>query len=558
MVMRWTWALLAAALCGGAAGGGGAPGDGDYAALKAAALARPRGFVYNTDGCDILYWPTNLPVSVENFTRRRLVHALGTRITTISYCPQSAGFGHFTCRKAGEPLTGTVTKEHHGVETARNAAQDFFDLGTDALEMASAFCRTNNLEIFVSIRVNDQHDASSSPRRGYNALFPRFKKEHPECLMGAFGSSNTNLYRQCRGNWSCVNFACGLVRDEMRRFVREFLENYDVDGIEFDFNRHCVLFKSVAEGGVASPAERALMTGLMRDIRQLANEVGRRRGRYFVLAMRAPDSAAFCRDVGIDLERWLAEGLVDIWIGSGYFRLSPWGESVALAHRHGVKFYASLDESRIERACLRRGGLRFIPGRETLPAYAAVMANALASGADGIYVFNREGEFLRKIAQLDPSPANMSDKIYFVRYRGSGGYTPEHWLKGGSRHDRLPKLDPGCARESGFPAYRPGSRVSFDLMVGDDFAAVRQKPHVVAKVLTNLANGQALRLDVNGRLHDSCWSGDGQFHYALDPAEINKGTNMFSVTFPQAGENMTLNDFALEVRYPRLVTGVSF
>ena len=113
MVMRWTWALLAAALCGGAAGGDGALGDGDYAALKAAALARPRGFVYNTDGCDILYWPTNLPVSVENFTRRRLVHALGTRITTISYCPQSAGFGHFTCRKAGDPLTGTVTKEHH-------------------------------------------------------------------------------------------------------------------------------------------------------------------------------------------------------------------------------------------------------------------------------------------------------------------------------------------------------------------------------------------------------------------------------------------------------------
>ena len=144
----------------------------------------------------------------------------------------------------------------------------------------------------------------------------------------------------------------------------------------------------------------------------------------------------------------------------------------------------------------------------------------------------------------------MSDKTYFVRYRGSGGYTPERWLKGGSRHDRLPKIDPASAHESDFPTYRPGSRVSFDLMVGDDFAAVRQKPRVIAKVLTNLANGQAPRLDVNGRLHDSCWSGDGQFHYALDPAEINKGTNRFSVTFPQTGEDLTLNDFALEVRYP--------
>lgn len=524
--------------------------DDGYAALRHAALERPRGLVYNTDGCDILYWPTNMPVSVEAFKNRRLAYALDSRITTVSYCPQSAGFGHFTCRKAGEPLTNSVSAVHHGISSARNAAQDFFNIGTDALEMATDFCRSNNLEVFVSLRMNDQHDSSSSPERGYNALYPQFKKDHPECLVGAFGSSNMNLHPLCRDeHWSCVNFACSRVREEMKRFVRQFLENYDIDGVEFDFNRHCVLFKSVAEGGVASDAERAMMTELMRDLRRIAHEVGRRRGRYFVFAMRSPDSLDFNREVGIDLARWFEEGLVDIWIGSGYFRLTPWEESVALAHKYGVKFYASLDESRIERQC-RKKGLAYIPGRETLPAYAAVMANARAAGVDGTYVFNREEEFLRQIARLDVSVSNAVDKLYFLRYRGSGGYRPDHWLYGGSRHDKLPQLDPGKANEPGFPVYAGGGCVRLSLTIDDDFDKVELRPTVTAKVLTNLKTNDELRLRIGNIEHRSAWSADGLFHFILTPGEFKRGENVFEVIFPKTGTGVKLLDFALEVRYP--------
>ena len=54
----------------------GSPADDAWAARRAEALARPRTFVYNTDGNDAHNWPSNLPVTVENFTGRRLVHAL--------------------------------------------------------------------------------------------------------------------------------------------------------------------------------------------------------------------------------------------------------------------------------------------------------------------------------------------------------------------------------------------------------------------------------------------------------------------------------------------------
>ena len=93
----------------------GSPADDAWAARRAEALARPRTFVYNTDGNDAHNWPSNLPVTVENFTGRRLVHALGTRITTVSYCPLSSGFGRLTCRKAGEAY---CVKSHRGKRRA--------------------------------------------------------------------------------------------------------------------------------------------------------------------------------------------------------------------------------------------------------------------------------------------------------------------------------------------------------------------------------------------------------------------------------------------------------
>ena len=105
--------------------------DDSWAKRRAEALARPRTFVYNTDGNDAHNWPSNLPVTVENFTGRRLAHALGTHVTTISYCPLSSGFGRLTCRKAGEAY---CVRSHRGL---KHVSADLFAMGTDPLELAS-------------------------------------------------------------------------------------------------------------------------------------------------------------------------------------------------------------------------------------------------------------------------------------------------------------------------------------------------------------------------------------------------------------------------------------
>ncbi len=521
--------VFACAVLAATVGFCGSQADDAWAARHAEALARPRTFVYNTDGNDAHNWPSNLPVTVENFTGRRLVHALGTRITTVSYCPLSSGFGRLTCRKAGEAY---CVKSHRG---KRHVSADLFAMGTDPLELASAFCRTNGLEIFVSIRVNDTHDAAGTFEKP-DPLFPDFKKDNPDCLMGRPEKGSRPPF--C--NWSAVDFSHEKVRAHMRKFVRDLVENYDLDGIEYDFNRHMQLFKSVALGGEATQAELDLMTAFMRELRAITEEVGRKKDHPILVVMRAPDSVEYCRAVGIDLARWFNERLVDIWIGGGYFCLNPWKESADFAHRHGVKFYASMDETRIPRAAARQP-VPPLKGRMTLPFYAARFADAMASGCDGVYVFNIEGKFLHQVADIDPLRTKGRETVRFAADRGSGGYRPWKYLKDGGRFNNLPKIDPGEPLR-----VKPGETCTFEMFVAGDSLA--DAPNATAKVLTNLKAGETVSFTCNGRPFEATQPRAGVFVYALPVDALKPGMNAFSVTFPQTvGKDATFNDFVLRI-----------
>ena len=506
--------------------------DEDWEVRRSAAVNRARGVVYNTDGCDMLYWPSNLPVSVGNFADRRLKFVLGTHITTISYCPQSAGFGHFTCRKAGDPLIADVPIPGGG---CYNSASRFFDMGTDSLEMACAFCRSNNLEVFVSVRFNDTHDSAYDEKNGrFSPLFPKFKRDNPECLMG--GPAKENRPKFC--NWSAVDFSHEKTRAHMRKFVRQLVENYDVDGIEYDFNRHMQIFSSVANGGEASQDELDTMTEFMRELRIITEAVGRRKDHPIVVAMRAPDSVGYCRAVGIDLERWLEMRLVDIWIGGGYFRLNHWDDSASLAHRHGVRFYASLDESRIPRVTKAKG-LPILEGRMSNGSYASRMLDAKAAGCDGVYLFNLEGAKLNAVAGLDPE--REPGRIHFAVERGSGGYRPWRYLRDGGRFSNMPRIDPGepCR-------IKAGERVRFTMLIGERFGlpGIGRVRALMKTTLTKNPPG----LLVNGRRAAFLGCKDGALEYDLDDVGMNYGRNVFELDVPASvREDFVINDFAVRM-----------
>ena len=498
---------------------------------RAAMLNRPRTVIWNTDGNDMVLYPRDLPLTQEAFESVRLKYAEGTKIDSVFYCPHASAFGWFTTRKTHDFMT---TQYRPPEARVYNAAEDFAKKGTDALEMASAFCRRKGLEIFVSIRMNDTHD-NRGPRPP-NAHFSLFKQRHPECLMGTM----TNRPRYCA--WTAVDFAHEAVRAHVRRFVREFLENYDVDGIEYDFFRHLQLLKSVADGNDATAQELDMLTGFMRELKDIAEETGRRRGRPFLVAVRVPDSVDMCRTVGIDIERWMKERLVDLVIGSGYFQLNPWHVMADVVHRNGCRFYASLDEPRNAE---KRAPFGMLPGRSfSKPFYMAREAAAMADGADGVYFYNREKGPLAKIASLDPRNPGGRPQSYFAVPRATAFGQLMHYCAAGDRFLNMPKIDP--QRPLRLAA---GGTYAFELTVGDDPAAYDPALRVTVDVLTDAKEGPdgALALSVNGNAMELATRKEGVFIFAVPAKSVKKGANAIVLT---AAVSLRIADFVLRINKP--------
>ena len=91
-----------------------------------------------------------------------------------------------------------------------------------------------------------------------------------------------------------------------------------------------------------------------------------------------PLSVEKCLHVGIDVERWLREDLMDMLVtGSGYQPLSmPVQKMVELGHAYGVPVYPNISNSGME----QWGG--------RLEAWRGAASNAWRAGADGICLFN--------------------------------------------------------------------------------------------------------------------------------------------------------------------------
>lgn len=477
---------------------------------------RPRGIVFNNDGCDVLYFPPDLAPTPSNFLARRTSPLAGTQVGAISYCSISSGFGFFT----HDTKAGAVMDRHpgdYGMQPGmRNITRDLIAAGDDCLAAVTAFAHSNRMECFWSMRMNDTHDAAHRPDKPF-LLWPKLKEDHPDWLVG----DCTN--RTPHGRWSSVDYARPEVRELAFRYLEEVCRGRDVDGIELDFFRHLCFFRSTATGGVASRAERDLMTGLVRRIRSMTEAEGLRRGRPILVLVRTPDSAGFCRDLGLDLEAWLGEGLVDLLATTCYFRLNPWETSVALGHAHGVPVYPCLSDSRV------KGETRF--RRSSVEAYRGRALAAWAAGADGIHVFNHfdvagpRAAVFREIG--DPEALRRMERLYFVTVRDG---KPEAWLAGGSRHRTVSVLTPSAPAV--FTAGRP---LAVDLSTGEtaaSAAASRATLHVrlsgrgEAPPVAGTFNGHALA----GGTVTSDWC-----DVPVDAAWIRSGANRVELV-PAGGD----------------------
>ena len=483
----------------------------EYLKLREQALNRGREVIYNNDGCDSYLYPRNkLPFTIEKFLQLRTAPLKKSHVKTISYCTLSSSFGQFThATKVGEHLLNT-----HNRKGRINVTPLFAKLGTDPLREVIKWAHANDIEVFWSNRVNDTHDSGHRPDKPYER-WSKLKQAHPEWLMGKPGE------HMAAGRWSAVDFTRKQIRDLEVNYVTEVCENYDVDGVELDFFRHLYLFKRVVKGGVASDSERAMLTDMLRRIRRMTEQVGMQKGRAILLAVRIPDSLGYCYDLGIDLEQWLKEGLVDIIIGSGYFRLNQWKYLVDLGHKYHVKVYAGLSEPRVrnEHKHLKRNNRMVYRGRA---------AQALQEGVDGIYLFNQFSvassrmSYLREIGK--PEILKKKNKLYFFTSRDGN---PGSYLKNGKKYQQRQILTPAN------PVALSGKPFKGTLIVG------QEEKDAKAELLlyTSAVEPEQLKVTLNRVSLNLSNTRNGLTVFAIPTGTVKAGANVVEVKAGDAGES---------------------
>lgn len=272
------------------------------------------------------------------------------------------------------------------------------------------------------------------------------------------------------------------------------------------------------------------MTALLRDIRRDLDAAGRRRGRAILLSIKSPDSVGYCREIGLDLERWLGEGLVDFLVPGGYFQLNQWTESVALARRHGVKIYACLAESRVRDEAGK-------VGRASIESLRARALAAWAAGVDGIQMFNHFNPTSPLWRELgEPDILRTLPKTYFASVQGastSRSYYPAQ------RHIALPSLTPDAPEQ-----IAAGTARTYELYVGDDLRTqAKLHAHVTLRVASTAVQPPRVKWDdvpLTFKSPDA-----HQWSAAIDSVHITPGLHRVTVS---ATDSLRLEDISLEIR----------
>jgi hypothetical protein len=229
-------------------------------------------------------------------------------------------------------------------------------------------CRMREISPWVSIRMNDVHDAHllRSP------LHSRLWLEHHELWR----------YPDRFQSWTdrCFDYGQKPVRDNMMALVREVCDRYDFEGLELDWNRFPAHFREgkEIEGG-------KLLCEWMAEVRQVVLAAEKKRKHPIWLVPRVPARPEVAMGMGLDAATWAQRGLIDHLIVAPFWETTDFDIPVErwqeVLKGTGVGVTAGL-EIRVQPM---RGGPTLTNTAER--RRGAAMA-ALARGSQGIYLFN--------------------------------------------------------------------------------------------------------------------------------------------------------------------------
>ena len=421
----------------------------------------------------------------------------------------------------------------------------------DPTTVVAEFCTDHGIEVFGSIRMNDCHDALGLPAG--RLLYP-LKREHPEYLIGDESQRGTVDDGLKAAMWSGLNYACAEVREDRFRWIEHTASAYDLDGVDLNFFRMPWIFKLGEEQD-----NMHLMTELMRRARRRLDEIGRQRGRPLMLGVRVPDTAKLCLRIGLDIETWLKEGLVDrLLTGGGYAAFSmPAEELVRLGHRYDVPVYP----------CINCPGTFDLGDENGFAALRGAASNLWWSGADGIYLWNYQylrtphiaygqshPEDHRHLSDIgSPDWLKLTDKIFAANHRSW-----EQYARATAPCPLPIVLDVGDSKRV----------ASVPLRIGDGIRSAQEaghRPEMTLRIsVRNALPGDEFRVLFNGRLVTQSATvdpGSGRIEVDLPQQLTKQGENTVGMgvtsrgrAAEQAGASAgksTVEALAVRVRYRR-------
>jgi hypothetical protein len=349
-----------------------------------------------------------------------------------------------------------------------SGVKEFEAAGHDLLQVLLDRSRKDGVEFIAGMRMNDRHGGTERQS---------FCTEHPKWQLKEFPGGMDYKYEG--------------VRQAVLSFVAEFLERYDVDGIELDWMRQCHMFRPT-EAQKNTP----LLTEFVTEMRMLVNRAAKKRGRGLLIGVRIPQTIEECKNLGFDVNAWVQQGSVD-YICPSDFAVMDFNvrteDFVALTKGTACKVYPSVIP------IIRWGNDSHT---HSATSYRAAANNYYAFGADGISVYNYQYHWrgdrvsehgwpgaLATLTELREPDAIPHDERRYMYYPLSVvSLLPLQYCTGVVKNDRISILR-GCMVPIGSLAFR----------IAEDLKAPRRSAMLEFKA-TGLVEDDELEISLNGEV----------------------------------------------------------
>ena len=259
--------------------------------------------------------------------------------------------------KTISPVTDGVSKYF---SSFFSCARVLLQNGVDIFKILTEYLRPNKCKVYFSVRMNDGHYINNPAINSSFAL-----KDGGKHTIDGDGAS--------------LDFSQKEVQDYFFRYIKELIENYDIDGIELDWLRYPTVLP------LEKRADLQILNDYMLSVCDLINGYNNKLG----LAVRVLAHEQDNLNNGLDVCRWIADGIIDtvtienFYIPTNYeMPVADWRAKIAEKNtaENGYRLLCGSDWGV---SCVRGYNIAMNPD-----LVRGFKAESLCNGADGVYLFN--------------------------------------------------------------------------------------------------------------------------------------------------------------------------